>query len=538
MIHQVDNSRRQDRWKYVAGGGEISKPELDTPVSANQSASLLRTSLIVLLMVMFSAGCSLFKRDDHQDADILRRIDEQGDKLSTQMNQASENVRFEAGLLLGETENPAFTTDEFNDLVVELVENQRWRTLYTMVGRYPDLVTTLLIRADAGNIGIQNLRQIARFVDEQAAVSKSEAAKSWQTYIETATSSENTFAQKRIEFLRELEANRPTAALKLDLLDFASKKSDLMLAESHRLMGIAHLMLEDYQSSLRQFNLSKATVSKSSPYYATKVGLLLGEAHRHAGKKEQWKKTWQQTVETRIADCPLWIDPSFWQKSAFLRPVSQPWPRVVIESLRRKLAEKGLGRFPESSSADEAVVWAMIGIESLARHEAQNAILAFKKAEAIVSHRRLTAELQMQQALAMTDAGQNGPASAILLRLSSQSGMIGDRAKAILASMKLQNGSIAQGMNLLQSAIKSSGDWPEEERLKAHADFGLALLMRGRQQQGVQLLQQVHEQFASIQKYDHATQCLWNLAKYFENQENESTRQVYLDQIRSFERAL
>ena len=79
----------------------------------------------------------------------------------------------------------------------------------------------------------------------------------------------------------------------------------------------------------------------------------------------------------------------------------------------------------------------------------------------------------MQQALAMIDGGQQGPASAILLRLGSQSSLLGDRAKAILATLKLQNGSLAQGMNLLQSAIKTSSQWPAHERLRAQADYGL-----------------------------------------------------------------
>ncbi len=191
-----------------------------------------------------------------------------------------------------------------------------------------------------------------------------------------------------------------------------------------------------------------------------------------------------------------------------------------------------------NSGDDEAVVWAIIGVQSLTRRESQNAILAFKKSEALATSQLLKNELQMHQAVAMIAGGQHGPASAILLRLSSSEGLLADRAKAILATMKLQNGSIAQGMNLLQSAIKTSDRWPTNERLRAHADYGLALLMRGREKQGVQLLNQVFDEFAANKSYEHATQCLWNLAKYFQTKEDDAEYQAYVARLQQFEKEL
>lgn len=73
----------------------------------------------------------------------------------------------------------------------------------------------------------------------------------------------------------------------------------------------------------------------------------------------------------------------------------------------------------------------------------------------------------------MIDGGQPGPASAILIGLGSGENVLADRARAILASLKLQNGSLAQGMNLLQVAIETSNQWPTSERLRAQADMGL-----------------------------------------------------------------
>ena len=170
----------------------------------------------------------------------------------------------------------------------------------------------------------------------------------------------------------------------------------------------------------------------------------------------------------------------------------------------------------DQTTDSEAVIWAIVGTQSLKRHESQNAILAFKKSEALVGSNSLKEELQMQQALAMIDGGQPGPGSAILLRLGSKSTLLGDRAKAILATLKLQNGSLAQGMNLLQSAIKTSSQWPMAERLRAQADYGLAFLMRGKEEQGIKLLNSVYSQFVAEKSFDHASQCLENIATYYQ----------------------
>ena len=176
-----------------------------------------------------------------------------------------------------------------------------------------------------------------------------------------------------------------------------------------------------------------------------------------------------------------------------------------------------------------------IGTQSLKRHEYQNAILALKKSEALVSSTSLKEELQMQQALAMINGGQQGPASAILLRLGSQSTLLGDRAKAILASLKLQNGGLVQGMNLLQTAIKTSSQWPTSERLRAEADYGLAYLMRGRESEGIALLNQVYAEFIKRKSYDEAAQCLANIATYYEKTDQSGKHRSAVARMKQLE---
>ena len=67
----------------------------------------------------------------------------------------------------------------------------------------------------------------------------------------------------------------------------------------------------------------------------------------------------------------------------------------------------------------------------------------------------------MQQALAMIDSGQQGPASAILLRLGSKPSLLGDRSKAILATLKLpkwKSGTGHEPASILNQDFESMAD--------------------------------------------------------------------------------
>ena len=287
----------------------------------------------------------------------------------------------------------------------------------------------------------------------------------WQQFVRSSGRHGKTgdFFQTRSTFLSFLENNQIDDALDLGIgRSIGSGTPDIAQAELLRLEGIAYLLAEDFPQSTDRLSRAMQLVETNQPYQASHVGLLLGEAWRHAGQIDRWQSSWESAIEIQsrwLAERGL-CDPTFWSKAAFLRPSSTAWPEDVIRRLQISLHRENLEFGSEPAASAEAVVWATVGTQSLKRHESQNAILAFKKAEALVTNPSLKEELQMQQALAMIDGGQQGPASAILLRLSSKSSLLGDRAKAILATLKLQNGSLAQGMNLLQSAIKTSNQWP------------------------------------------------------------------------------
>jgi len=499
-----------------------------------------RSCLMALITLATIGGCSLIK-GDNKKTEILDFADDRSKSSSSKnvsSTSAEEQVRFDGGLLLGDTDNLAYTPDALGAILVDLIDNEKRKSLNSLIGHYPDVVMKILIDADGERIDWPHLRTIAQSYDSGWNANKGD---SWQRLIDSLSKEDSKLTVKRAEFLQLLGKNQPSKALKLGLVSStAHGTTPLIQAEANRLEGIAYLMLEDDKRSIERFETAMTHVRDVSPFFASKIGLLLGEAQRHDKQLDEWKRSWQIAIDLQSSwmDQDTLYDPAFWKKAAFLRPVSEKWPVKVIERMKMSLAKQGLTFSSLNSGDDEAVVWAIIGVQSLTRRESQNAILAFKKSEALATSQLLKNELQMHQAVAMIAGGQHGPASAILLRLSSSEGLLADRAKAILATMKLQNGSIAQGMNLLQSAIKTSDRWPTNERLRAHADYGLALLMRGREKQGVQLLNQVFDEFAANKSYEHATQCLWNLAKYFQTKEDDTEYQAYVARLQQFEKRL
>ncbi|MEL7497326.1 MAG: hypothetical protein AAFN77_06915 [Planctomycetota bacterium] len=493
--------------------------------------SLILTLAVAMLMC---GGCSIFNKGASQSFESLNREIARSMTVGETSESASEHspndavekkrgavtgssskvskVRLDGSLSLGDTDNLAFTTDEMAIAFQDLLDAKKFASAITLVRLYPDITSKLMRENQSAAITLEFREQICELYASLWS-SQSDAMDLLKRSYSSGTT--NNVLKQHQAFQHMLENNQPREALKLRLSRQVSG-NPVLEAEALRLEAMAHLMLEEHSTSSSKLAAAAGKLAQSQPLEANRIRLLLGETFRRDGQHDQWREAWK----TAVASQSDWLesnelaDPQFWKQAAFLRPISEQWPEVVIDRMRRFTA--GYGLEFDSTDTDESVVWATIGLNSLRRHESQNAILSFKKAESTVSDRFLKKELQMQQAIAMIDGGQAGPASAILLRLSSQPGKLADRAKAVLATLKLQNGSLAQGMSLLQSAIKSSATWPDEERLRAQADYGLAYLMRGKEQQGVSLLNRVHDEFLQRSDFAQAGQCLFNIATYYE----------------------
>ena len=499
-----------------------------------------------LLLAALATGCSLFPSSKSTEARLKTEVDrrakedpnldgrskpsESGGKAGAGQGSGAR-VRLDGSLSLGDTDNLALTPEQLATAISQLLDEDKLSSARELIRLYPDITAKLMVASNPPDLTREHRDWIADNYESIWAAESEAFVRLKQAY---RSGTLNTVLSNQSEFLNRLQNNRPEEALELRLSRQVTD-NELLQAEALRLEGMAYLVMEEHLAASQRLQAAAELLSSVQPVEANRILLLVGETERRAGNLEKWKSAWREAVTSHaniLARHDL-HDPAFWKQAAFLRPLKSDWPEEIVAQLRRKLVDEGMSY--DGTESTESVVWANIGLQSLARHESQNAVLAFKKSEATAISLQLKQELQMMQAIGMIDGGQAGPASAILLRLSSQDGILSDRAKAVLAAMKLQNGSLAQGMNLLQTAIQSCTQWPAGERLRAQADYALSYLMRGKEQQGVQLLNQLHEQFLARDDFSQASQCLQNLATYFQQTKQSRKYRQTMARLESLE---
>ena len=437
----------------------------------------------------------------------------------------SQKVRWDGGgVVIGETDSLAYSPDTFLKATARLIDEQRMAIVLGMVKTYPDIALQTLQETSPDTDHQMAFQMIGTFLDETWG-----NGQEWQKYSQDLQSLPKRSSEEldiRMRFWRYLKNNQPEQALKLKITKTLHREHGVMLrAEFYRLESIAGMMSGNQQASIGNLETAVELVAQPSPWFACKLQLLLGEFYRHADRTQEWKATWTDAViaNSRIARIHDKVDPQFWNRASFLRPAGLPWPNEVIDNLKSVLKQMDVaetGRSLRLTAAD-SVIWFAIGIEHLNRSEGQNALLAFKKSEASESAPASIKALKLYQARSLVSTGQPGAASAILFRMVSENegSQLADRAKAILATMKLQNGSVTQGLNLIQSAMPSIESWPRGEQRRTRADYGLGLLMRGRESEGLKQLDLAQAQFEEAGEFDQARQCLWNRAKYLEKTE-------------------
>jgi hypothetical protein len=487
------------------------------------------------------SGCSSFEFDNDKDKDLLDSID--GDKPKTSLMQklraksaesnsiesaVKKKIRWDGdGVVLGEIDSSVFSADSFRDTVDQLIKDERFSTIKNLVRKYPDVAITVLQEANPNLHDSRVLQLIAQNFDTLWCSSNGRQSTAWQSFIVDMTSTGHKakgLLELKNQFWDHLKRDEPKKAIALKLVNNLPRETDIVVAaEFYRLESIAYMMDGEFSQATRRLRQSLEQLENVSPYQVARLKLLLGEFHRHNGELKEWKSSWAEAVnlQASLLQGRDLKDPSFWSRAAYLRPANTDWPKSAMDQLRTHV----LGREVEiaGNMIDDSVVWMAIGLQHNDRTEGQHAVLAFKKSEAACGDKAVRDQLQLFQARAMLLAAQPGASSAILIRLISEyeGQPLADRAQAILGAMKLQNGAIGQGINLIQSSMKSVGQWPRSERLRAQADYGLALLVSGNEQEGLSYLDRVQQEFAALGEFDHAHQVLWNKAKYFEKTEQK-----------------
>ncbi len=495
--------------------------------------------LLGLLVVagIYLSGCTWLRLD--ADKHGTRKISDllsSPDKTKAVQPVDIEKVEVvKGGVDMGDVDNLAFSDSEFRHVLADVVDKRRRGSLEFLLLTYPDIAMSQLV---AGPDEQLNPTQLAEVADAFDRIWMSPSARLWSAFVQHlgGENRDDGFVGKRRRFLECLSNGETDQALQLNLVRTADRMGDPPARiEARRLEASAHLLSGDSQKSIELLTTAVSLSKDDMPMQASRLQLLLGEAYRHHGDRQNWQAAWSAatTRESGMMRTRQLNDPAFWTKAAYLRPSGQPWPEQVVEDFMHILDGNGLS-FPSEltdESHRESIVWAIVGLQSLHRHESQNALLAFKKAEAVADPSGLRQQLLLLEAVTMLDGGQAGPASPILLKLSSGTGLVADRARAVLGSLKLQHGSIDQGFNLLKSALKTVDQWPEEERLRAQADLALAYLIKGREQEGIALQDQMCQAFASRRMHNHAVQCLVNQAQYFDSTGQAGRQQQALHRL-------
>ncbi len=525
---------------------------LPTTAQTSQSAAARWPAAFLLLVAIVFAGCKALEVDpaDSSDDDskskltLLERLT--GKKETTgakpEPTPLDKKIRWDgSGLVLGETDTAAYSSTSFIESVAGCLKENRPGSIASLVRRYPDVALKVLQDTPPDHNNLAVLQSIALRFDNLYC--QANTKQGWSSYVTAMAQAKNRdLIDRKTEFWNALKTNEPEKALGLRLPKYLPRDPNPMVsAEIYRLEAVAMMVNGDYKSAIKRLKKTIDLLAELSPYQAHHLELLLGEFHRHDGNQEAWTATWQRAVQGQslVVDDANLLDPAFWEKAAFLRPAGLDWPVETIANLNARLEQLNLFNElgPDNQLENEPTVWLTIGIQHLKRNEGQQAILAFKKTEATTRNRDVTNVLHLYQARSLVAAAQPGAASAILFRLISdrKHPLVGDRAKAVLGAMKLQNGAIAQGVNLLNSAIRSADQWPRGERLKGQADHALAMLIRGDDVEGLSLLNQVFQEFKSSGEFEQAHQCLWNKVQYFEQTDQKTLLKKATAELKDFE---
>ena len=486
-------------------------------------------------LLLAGLGCNRIKSGSLESA-----LAPAAENSETEKRGAGQKVRWDGGgIALGDTQNLAYKPDELVRAVKELVDVNRLGAAQRLIERFPDIALEAIRTYDRFDVDGSAIQLIAAEYDKRWIATSN----GWATLVAdraNAESEPDRYLSRRNEFAAYLKQMQPDVALKIDLLKHVPREAGGMIkVDAHRMVGLAYFLLENHAQAAQHFLAADAIAQRVCPLESAALKLILGECYRHQKDQRRWVDSWRSAVKMRaeLSRVRGVSDPEFWKRAAFMRPARAEWPVDVGRCLHAKLTESGIewGNDRLAETSIESLVWATIGLQSLIRDEPHNAVLAFKKAEAMVESPATQRAYQWLQARGLIASGQPGPASAILIRLAATEAPIAAQARGLLGTLKLQNGSVGQGKNLLEMALQGASAIPPSRLLDIRADLGLALLMAGNEADGLKMLAQVRDAYRSAERFDDAYQCLWNEAKYFEMTKQPGKREAALAQLKEIE---
>jgi hypothetical protein len=456
------------------------------------------------------------------------------------------------GFALGDVEQPGCTPQQFVDRLAETLRLGPPAAADRWVERYPDIALAVLREPASVQASPDLLVRLAQAHDQHCSRVPPQAG--WAALMADRAARPNVYSpheEKRRQFLTQIQGGHVQEALTLNLSEVPQGTPGTMLQiDALRLTGIGLVLANRPQDAAATLDKAVGIAQQGHPYQAVSLLLLMSDAHRRAGNAAAAQQNWNRaaSLAAELASAPrAVVDPILWERLAYLRPVECDWPADVS----RKLAELNLafGIVPSPSDAvrpvstapsavQEAAMWSVIGHWRLGRDEPQAALVALKRAESSSTDSHTGSRLQLAQAKTLTRMGQNGPATAILIRLASSTDpLTACPATATLGTLKLQQGSVQQGYNLLRRAVEGdlSIQWPE--RAEAEADLGLACLLMGDENNGLRWLHSAQQTWETAGRHEALVQCLENEAAYLDQVKKKDLADVARRRIENLRRS-
>jgi tetratricopeptide (TPR) repeat protein len=430
---------------------------------------------------------------------------------------------------LGNSQEVSLEPKALSARMSELLESDKPALAAGWVRRNPDAALDALRTLDDA-IPADVVRLIAEVHDRQTIV----AGGGWSEIVGLSKSHRaavDAYSDVRSLFHQRMADGLIDRALEIDLPAKADATQSAMLAiDARQLRGTALLLADRPGEAVAAFDEALRTAAEVSPYQAAYLLLLESDAQRRAGQAKVANQTWQQAVLTTaylVDGDDAVLDPVLWERLSYLRPANMSWPADVVAMLADREPLPGFddvkNEATNASDADadpadaETIVWHSIGRWYLDRGHGQAALVAFKRAEAATSEPSAKQWLRFRQAKALTVLGQGGPATAILVGLSTTKPSAVERpVTALLGSLYLQRGQMQRGLAMLRKAVERDDgmEWPE--RTEAEADLGLAYLSVGDQVNGLNRVHRAQERFQAENEPESLVASLENELKYWE----------------------
>ena len=397
-----------------------------------------------------------------------------------------------------------------------------FREARRFIHRYPDVAQETLLNAGSDQAPNSVLQWLARAHDEQCGSAGANA--DWSALLQDRAGHADRYTAydaARRQYRELIHSGKAHEAAALSLP--RKVPTPFLEIEAWRLQGEALLLAEQPAEAVGAFEAALKRAETGHPYEAAQVMLLLGEAHRRAGKKEDGAGSWQQAVvlagQLLVRPLPV-LDPILWERAAYLRPVQSGWPEPVIKQLVPPGSNPVIPGEPPAAKTglDEAWLWAASAAGGSTAASHREAPVAFKRAESLTLDQHFQQQLQLSQAQAMAQLGLSSAAMPLLVHLAGDATCpAACPALAMLGALKLKDGSSQQGLALLQKAVEQGtlSDWPG--RCEAEADLGLAYLMVGEDAKGLHWLHIGQEHFGAVHDHESLMQSLDNEANYLEH---------------------